>query len=94
MRPHGAVFGTLQQRLPPLLRLNGISTIAAADRYLAETYLPSTTLPLPWLRPRKAAPLWRSRLACRTSHIKHERVAGVNNGVRYDGLMPVNHFTH
>jgi hypothetical protein len=26
--------------------------------------------------------------------IKHERVAGVNNSVRYDGLMPVNHFTH
>src|SRR5271165_1836084 len=34
------VFGTLQQRLPPLLRLNGITTIEAANRYLAETYLP------------------------------------------------------
>jgi hypothetical protein len=34
------VFGTLQQRLPPLLRLNGITTMAAANRYLAQTYLP------------------------------------------------------
>src|SRR5580700_8881564 len=30
----------LQQRLPPLLRLRGITTIAAANRYLAETYRP------------------------------------------------------
>jgi transposase len=34
------VFGTLQQRLPPLLRLHGITTIAAANRYLADTYRP------------------------------------------------------
>jgi hypothetical protein len=34
------VFGTLQQRLPPLLRLHGITTMAAANRYLAQTYLP------------------------------------------------------
>jgi hypothetical protein len=33
------VFGTLQQRLPPLLRLNGIATIADANRYLAESYV-------------------------------------------------------
>jgi transposase len=34
------VFGTLQQRLPPLLRLHGVTTMAAANRYLAQTYLP------------------------------------------------------
>jgi hypothetical protein len=34
------VFGTLQQRLPPLLRLHGITTLAAANRYLEQTYLP------------------------------------------------------
>ena len=33
------LFGTLQKRLPPLLRLNGIGTIEAASRYLAETYI-------------------------------------------------------
>ncbi len=35
------VFGTLQQRLPPLLRLKGLTTIEAANRYLAETYMPA-----------------------------------------------------
>jgi hypothetical protein len=28
------VFGTLQHRLPPLLRLNNITTVEAANRYL------------------------------------------------------------
>jgi hypothetical protein len=34
------VFGTLQQRLPPLLRRAGILTREAADVYLRETYIP------------------------------------------------------
>jgi len=34
-------FGTLQQRLPPDLRLAGISTLEAANTYLRETYLPA-----------------------------------------------------
>ena len=33
------VFGAPQQHLPPLLRLNGITTMAA-NRYLVQTYLP------------------------------------------------------
>jgi hypothetical protein len=33
------VFGTVQQRLPPLLRLHGIATIEAANRYLREVYI-------------------------------------------------------
>jgi hypothetical protein len=33
------VFGTLQERLPPLLRLHGITTIAAANRYPREVYI-------------------------------------------------------
>jgi hypothetical protein len=40
-RPHGAGVWHLQQRLPPVLRLAGITTIAAANRYLAEIYLPA-----------------------------------------------------
>lgn len=32
-------FGTLQQRLPPLLRLAGIRTVDVANRYLAEHYI-------------------------------------------------------
>jgi len=42
--PEGAVgdrrFGTLQKRLPQDLRLHGITTMAAANRFLEEDYLP------------------------------------------------------
>jgi hypothetical protein len=34
------VFGTLQLRLPPELRLTGIATIEAANRYLREHFVP------------------------------------------------------
>jgi len=34
------MFGTLQKRLPQELRLAGITTMAEANRFLAETYLP------------------------------------------------------
>ncbi len=34
------MFGTLQKRLPQELRLAGITTMAAANRFLKETYLP------------------------------------------------------
>jgi hypothetical protein len=34
------VFGTLQNRLPPELRVAGIKTIAAANRYLRERFVP------------------------------------------------------
>jgi transposase InsO family protein len=34
------LFGTLQSRLPPLLRLEGITSIADANRWLAAVYIP------------------------------------------------------
>ncbi len=34
------MFGTLQKRLPQELRLNGITTLEQANRFLAEVYLP------------------------------------------------------
>jgi hypothetical protein len=34
------VFGTLQSRLPPELRLAGIATVEAANRYLKEVFVP------------------------------------------------------
>jgi len=34
------MFGTLQKRLPQELRLHGITTMAAANRFLKENYLP------------------------------------------------------
>jgi hypothetical protein len=53
------VFGTLQQRLPPLLRLDGITTLEAANRYLAGTYLASPIPDGSSSFPRK----WESRAA-------------------------------
>ena len=61
------VFGTLQQRLPPLLRLNGITTIAAANQYIWRTPTgANTTRALPLPRPSRAAPLCRLPPACGT----------------------------
>jgi hypothetical protein len=34
-------FGTLQQRLPPELRRAGVATVAAANSYLRETFVPA-----------------------------------------------------
>jgi len=34
------VFGTLQNRLPPELRVAGVKTVAAANRYLTEHFVP------------------------------------------------------
>ena len=33
------LWDTLQKRLPPLLRMNGITTIEAANRWLADVYI-------------------------------------------------------
>ena len=82
------VFGTLQQRLPPLLRLNGITTIAAANRYLAETYQPAHNARFavaPTEDGSAFVPLATGLrdILC----IKHERVVGRDNCVRYDGRI-------
>ena len=34
------LFGTLQSRLPPLMRQEGLASIAAANRWLATVYIP------------------------------------------------------
>ena len=34
------LFGTLQSRLPPLMRLEGLASIEAANRWLATVYIP------------------------------------------------------
>ena len=82
------VFGTLQQRLPPLLRLNGITTVEAANRY-----------PRRYLSWRAQRPLCGGRGRARQrlcafaaglpGHPVHqdERVVGRDNCVRYDGRI-------
>jgi transposase len=80
------VFGTLQQRLPPLLRLAGITTIAAANRYLAQTYIAAHNARFavePAGEGDNFVPFVGSLrdILC----IKHERVVGNDNCVRYGG---------
>ena len=80
------LFGTLQKRLPPLLRLNGIGTIEAASRYLAETYIGEhiTRFAVPAAEEGDAFVPFLGDLAdilC----AKHQRVVGNDNRVRYAG---------
>lgn len=82
------VFGTLQQRLPPMLRLQGIGTIEEANRYLCESYIFDhndrfAVAPaeegdafVPFVGDLRAA-------LC----VKHERVVGNDNCVRFEGRI-------
>ena len=82
------VFGTLQQRLPPLLRLNGMTTIVAANRYLAEIYLPEHNARFAVAAAEEGSAFvpfaaGLQDILC----IKHERVVGRDNCVRYNGRI-------
>ena len=82
------VFGTLQQRLPPLLRLHGITTIEDANRYLWETYIfeHNDRFAVAAAEEGDAFVPFVGDLAgvlC----IKHERVVGNDNCVRFEGLV-------
>ena len=82
------VFGTLQQRLPPLLRLNGITTIEAANRYLAETYLPEHNARFAVAAAEQGSAFVPFAAGLRDILcIKHERVVGRDNCVRYNGRV-------
>ena len=81
-------FGTHQGRLPQELRLAGITTMAAANRYLSEVYLPAFnaqfmhpareqgTAFVPWIGGNLADILCEH----------YERTVGNNNCVRYENL--------
>jgi transposase len=80
------LFGTLQKRLPPLLRLTGIGTMAAANRYLAETYAAehNARFAVPAAEEGDAFVPFLGDLAdilC----AKHQRIVGNDNCVRYGG---------
>jgi transposase len=81
------VFGTLQQRLPPVLRLNGITTIEEANRYLRESYIfeHNDRFAVAAAEEGDAFVPFVGDLAgvlC----IKHERIVGNDNCVRFEGL--------
>jgi transposase len=82
------VFGTLQQRLPPLLRLNGIVTLEEANRYLSETYIfeHNDRFAVAAAEEGDAFVPFVGDLAgvlC----AKHERIVGNDNCVRFEGRV-------
>ena len=82
------VFGTLQKRLPPVLRLARITTVDAANRYLAEYYIHEHNA-----RFGVAAAEGGSAFVPFAGNlrdvlcIRHERVVGNDNCVRYAKLF-------
>jgi transposase len=82
------MFGTLQDRLPKELRLAGIATLAAANRFIAEVYLPqhNARFAVAASTPGSAfvsdpAGHWRDILC-----VQEERIVGNDNTVRYRKL--------
>jgi hypothetical protein len=82
------MFGTLQDRLPKELELAGITTITAANRFIAETYLPEHNARFARQAEQPgsafvadAAGAWRDILC-----IQEERTVGNDNTVRYRSL--------
>jgi transposase len=81
------VFGTLQQRVPPLLRLKGITTIEAANHYLRETYMPEHNARFAVAATEEGSAFVPfigdlDDVLC----VKEERVVTNDNCVRYAGL--------
>jgi transposase len=83
------MFGTLQGRLPQELRLAGITTLQAANRFLAEVYLPQHNARFTE-KPAEAGSAfvadaggaWRDVLC-----VQEQRVVGNDNTVRYHNLV-------
>jgi transposase len=81
------LFGTLQQRLPQELRLAGITSIQAANRFLAERFVPAhnARFAVAAAEPGSAfVPFTRdlAEVLC----VQEERIVGNDNCVRYEGL--------
>ena len=82
------MFGTLQKRLPQELRLAGITTMDAANRFLKETFLPehNQRFAIAPEEPGQAFVPFAGNLAdilC----VQEERTVGKDNTVRYKGLV-------
>jgi transposase len=81
------LFGTLQQRLPQELRLAGITSIDAANRFLAERFVPAhnARFAVAAAEPGSAFVPFAGDLA-EILCVQQERVVGNDNTVRYEGL--------
>jgi transposase len=81
------VWGTLQQRLPPVLRLEEITTVEAANRFLAETYM-ATHNDRFAVKPEEDGTAFVPFVGDLAGILcsKHERQVGNDNCVRFDNL--------
>lgn len=82
------LFGTLQSRLVPVLRLNGIATIEAANRFLAERYIAehNARFAVPAAEAGDAFVPFVGDLA-NILCSKHTRTVGNDNCVRFERLV-------
>ena len=80
------MFGTLQGRLPQELRLAGITEMAAANRFLAETFIPEHNRRFREAPAEKASAFvtWVGRNLDDLLCVQEERTVGNDNTVRYE----------
>ena len=87
-RPFRARFRTLQDRLPKELALAGITTIAAANRFIAERYLPQHNAAFA-IAPAEAGSAFvpdRAGAARAILCIQEEHRVGNDNTIKWGGL--------
>jgi hypothetical protein len=80
------VFGTLQKRLPQELRIARIKTVAAANRYLKERFVPdyNTRFGVPAAEPGSAFIPYVGRPLADVLCIQEDRVVGADNCVSWN----------
>lgn len=91
------LFGTLQGRLPQELRLAGITTMEAANRWLAEVFLPrfNARFAVRAAEPGSAFMAYVGRPLEDILCIQEERQVGRDNTVRYNGhVLQIPEQTH
>jgi hypothetical protein len=81
-------FGTLQKRLPQELRLARIKTVAAANRYLRERFIPdyNARFAVPAAEPGSAFVPYVGRPLADVLCIQEDRVVGADNCVSFNRL--------
>jgi hypothetical protein len=82
------VFGTLQGRLPPEMRLAKIATVAAANRFLKERFVPdfNARFAVPAAEPGSAFVPYAGRPLEDVLCIQEDRQVGRDNCVQWNGL--------
>ena len=82
------MFGTLQKRLPQELRINGITTMDAANRFLRDAYMPqhNRRFAVAAEEPGQAFVPWAGAALADILCVQEERTVGNDNTVRYQCL--------